>query len=67
VSGNFGRNRIIALVTGAMLLAAACGGGGGIAPTRYPALPTHAADAFNGEGCSRTRVVQPVTQQAQGA
>jgi len=49
VSGIFGRNRIIALVTGAMLLAAACNGGGGVAPARDPALPPHVADASNGE------------------
>jgi len=49
VPGIIGRNRIIALVAGAMLLTAACNGGGGVAPTRDPALPPHVADASNGE------------------
>jgi cytochrome c2 len=45
----FGRNRIIALATGVMLLSAACGAGSGVAPTRDPSLPPHVADISNGE------------------
>ncbi|MBT3942632.1 MAG: c-type cytochrome [Chloroflexi bacterium] len=43
------RNRVIALATGVMLVAAACSGGSGVAPTRDPSLPPHVADASNGE------------------
>jgi cytochrome c2 len=49
VTGVFGRNRIIALAAGAMLLAAACNGGSGVGPTRDPTLPPHVADAANGK------------------
>ena len=49
MTGVFGRNRIIALAAGAMLLAAACNGGSGVGPTRDPTLPPHVADAANGK------------------
>ncbi len=49
MSRYFGRNRIIALVAGVMLLVAACGAGSGVAPTRDPSLPPHVADVSNGE------------------
>ncbi len=58
MSGDFGRNRRIALVAGAMFLVAACSGGSGVVPTHDPALPPHVADVSNGErlfkneGCS---------------
>ena len=49
MSRYFNRNRMIALVSGVMLLAAACGGGAGVPPTRDPSLPPHVADVSNGE------------------